>query len=114
MRTIFSIGSTMILPSPTSPVRAPRQDRVDGRLHEVVRDADLEAHLLGERHLHARAAVVLDVLHLAAVALHAADRQAAHLGVKQRLEHVAQLLGPDDRDDEFHNPPSRDFKPPPL
>ncbi len=74
-------------------------------LHEVVRDADLEPDLLGERHLDAGAAIVLDVLDLAAVALHAADRQAAHVGVKQRFEHVAELLGTDHRDDQFHNPP---------
>ena len=32
------------------------------------------------------------MLHLAAVALHAADGQAAHLGVEQRLEDLAQAV----------------------
>src|SRR5215204_520853 len=80
-------------------------DRVDGRLHEMVGDADLETDFLGERHLDAGAAIILDVLDLAAMPLHAADRQAAYVGVKQRLEHIAQLLGPNDGDDQFHNPP---------
>ena len=57
-----------------------RDDGVDCRLHEVARHADLDPHLLRERHLHGRAAVVLDVLCLAAMALHAADRQPTDLG----------------------------------
>ena len=47
-------------------------ERVDRRLDERVGDGDLEAHLLGEPHLHPRAAVGLDAVELAAVALHAA------------------------------------------
>ena len=97
----------MILPSPTSPVRGGREDGVNGGLHEVIRHADLEAHFFRERHLDGGAAVVLDVLHLTAVPLHAADGEAAHLGVEERLQHLAQLLGPDDRDDQLHGrPPS--------
>src|SRR6476659_5354140 len=42
-----------------------------GRLDEVVRDANLEAHLVGQFHLHRRAAIGFDVLTLAAMALHA-------------------------------------------
>src|SRR4051795_7428852 len=39
-------------------------DRVDGRLHEVLRHGDLHAHLVGEAHLHGGAAVGLDALEL--------------------------------------------------
>src|SRR4051812_32896323 len=39
-------------------------DRVDGRLHEVLRHGDLHAHLVGKAHLHGRAAVGLDPLEL--------------------------------------------------
>jgi len=42
---------------------------------------------------------------LAAVALRAADRQAAHVGLEEGLEHVAELLGADDRGDDFHRSP---------
>jgi hypothetical protein len=31
------------------------------------------------------------------VALHAADGEPAHFGVEERLEHVTQLFGSDDR-----------------
>ena len=77
-------------------------DRLHGRLDEVVGDADLEAHLLGEPHLHGRAAVGLDAVDLAAVALDARHREAAHLGAVERLEHVVRALRPHDRDHELH------------
>src|SRR6476646_6829725 len=37
---------------------------------------------------------------------HAADREAAHLGAVEPLEHVVELLGTDDRDDELHAAPA--------
>src|SRR3954452_13987359 len=77
-------------------------DRVDGRLHEVLRHGDLDTNLVREAHLHGRAAVGLDALELAAVALHAADRDAAHLRAVERLQHVVHLLRPDDADHELH------------
>src|SRR3954469_4925272 len=77
-------------------------DRLDGRLHEVLRHGDLDADLVRKAHLHGRAAVGLDALELATVALHAADRNAAHLGPVERLEHVVDLLRPDDADHELH------------
>src|SRR3954468_6720352 len=77
-------------------------DRVDGRLHEVLRHGDLDPDLVREAHLHGRAAVGLDALELAAVALHAADRDAAHLRAVERLQHVVHLLRPDDADHELH------------
>ena len=46
---------------------------VDGGLDERLRDRDLEADLLGQPHLHGRAAVGLDPVQLAAVALHTAE-----------------------------------------
>ena len=102
MRTTRSSGTTKILPSPTSPVWAPSQSASSVGLHELVGDGDLEADLLGEAHLHARAAVRLDAVELAAVALHAAQRDPAHLGAVERLEHVVDLVRPDDADDELH------------
>ena len=80
-------------------------ERLDRGLDEVVGDGDLEADLLREPHLHGGAAVGLDPVELAAVALHAADRDAAHLGAVEGLQHVVRLLGPDDADHEFHNSP---------
>src|SRR3954468_5687941 len=77
-------------------------DRVDGRLHEVLRHGDLDPDLVRQAHLHGRAAVGLDALELAAVALHAADRDAAHLRAVERLQHVVHLLRPDDADHELH------------
>src|SRR3954469_526048 len=79
-------------------------DRMDGRLHEVLRHGDLDADLVREAHLHGRAAIGLDALELAAVALDPADRDAAHLGAVERLQHVVDLLRPDDPDDELHGP----------
>src|SRR3954470_12256907 len=76
--------------------------RVDGRLHEVLGHGDLDTDLVREAHLHGGAAVGLDTLELAAVALHAADRDAAHLRAVERLEHVVDLLRPDDADHELH------------
>src|SRR4051794_10626435 len=77
-------------------------ERVDGGFDEVLRDRDLDAHLVGEPHLHGRAAVGLDALELAPVALYAADRDAAHLRAVERLQHVVHLLRPDDSDHELH------------
>src|SRR4051812_28439587 len=79
-------------------------ERVDGRLDEVLRHRDLAADLVGEAHLHGRAAVGLDTLELAAVTLHAADRDTSYLGPVERLQHVVDLLRPDDADHELHGP----------
>ena len=86
MRTARSSGTTKILPSPTSPVRAPSQSASIVGSTNVVGDGDLEAHLLGQPHLHGRAAVGLDAVELAAVSLDAADRDPADLGAVQRLQ----------------------------
>src|SRR3954452_6586114 len=79
-------------------------ERLDGGLDEVLAHGDLAADLVGEPHLHGRATVGLDALELAAVALDAADRDAADLGAVERLQHVVDLLRPDDPDDELHGP----------
>ena len=102
MRTARSSGTTKILPSPTSPVRPPSQSASIVGSTNGVGDRDLEADLLGEAHLHRGAAVGLDAVELAAVALHAAHRYSAHLGAVERLQHVVGLLGPNDPDDELH------------
>ena len=107
IRTARSSGRTKILPSPTSPVLPPSQSASIVGWTNASRDRDLEPDLLGERHLHGRAAVGLDPLELAAVALDAADRDAAHLGAVERLEHVVGLLGPDDADHQLHVSPFR-------
>ena len=79
-------------------------ERVDRRLDERVGDGDLEAHLVGEADLHGRAAVGLDAVELAAVALHAAHREPAHLGAVEGFQHVVRLLRPHDADHELHSP----------
>ena len=86
-------ATTKILPSPTSPVRAPSQSASIVGCDERVGDGDLEADLLREPHLHGRAAVGLDAVELAAVPLDAAHRDAADLGAVERLQHVVGLLG---------------------
>ena len=105
MRTACSSGRTKILPSPTSPVRAPSQSASTVVCDERVGDRDLEPDLLREPHLHGGAAVGLDPVELPAVSLHAADREAAHLGPVKGLEHLVRLLGTDNADHEFHNSP---------
>ena len=106
MRTACSSGTTKILPSPTSPVRAPSQSASIVGLDELVGDGDLEADLLREPHLHGRAAVGLDPVELAAVSLDPAQRDAAHLGAVERLQHVVRLLRPHDPDHQLHSLPS--------
>ena len=95
-------ASTKIFPSPTSPVRAPSQIALTVGSTKSSETRDLEAHLLGELHLHGRAAIGLDAVELAAVALDPAHREPAHLGAVERLEHVVRLVRPHDRDDELH------------
>ena len=102
IRTTRSSGTTKILPSPTSPVRAPSQSASIVGSTNSSETAISKRDLLGEPHLHGRAAVGLDAVELAAVALDAAHRDAAHLGAVERFEHVVGLLRPDDRDHEFH------------
>ena len=77
-------------------------ERVDRRLDELVGHRDLEADLLRQPDPHRRAAVGLDPVELTAVALHAAHREAPHLGAVQGLEHLVRLLGTDDPDNELH------------
>ena len=102
IRTARSSGTTKILPSPTSPVLPPSARACDRRLDEGVGDRDLEADLVGHADLDGRAAVGLDPVELAAVALDVADRDPAHLGAVEGLEHVIRLLRADDPDDELH------------
>ncbi len=75
---------------------------MNGRLDEVVGDADLDADLLGQADLDGRTAIRLDALDLAAVSLNAADAEPADLGAIERFEHCVQRFGADDGDDEFH------------
>ena len=79
-----------------------RRDGRDRRLDEVVRDADLEPHLLGELHLHRRAAVGLHALRLAPVPLDARDRQPLDVSPEERFQDVVHFLGSDDGHDELH------------
>jgi tetratricopeptide (TPR) repeat protein len=78
------------------------EDGLHGRLDEVVGHADLDPHLLGQADFDRRTAVGLHQLRLAAVAFDAADAQAAHFSVIERLQDVAQFLRPHDRDDQLH------------
>src|ERR1035437_154378 len=76
---------------------------IDGGLDERIGDRDLEADLLGQLHLHRHAAVGLDAVELAPVALDAAYRQATHIGAVEGLEDVVGLLGTNDADHELHS-----------
>src|SRR5688572_24007458 len=58
---------------------AGRENGTHRRLHEVIRDSDLETHLVVQLHLHRHPPVRLDFLDLSAVPLHPADREAAHV-----------------------------------
>src|SRR5882672_341564 len=88
--------------------RSLHQD-LHGDVDERLRDADVETDLFVELHLGGRAAVIRHLDDLAAVPLRAADRQAAHVGLEERLEHVCELFRPDDRGDDLHrSPPSSD------
>ena len=102
MRTTRSSGTTKILPSPTSPVWAPSHSASSVGSTNSSETAISKRTLSDEAHLHARAAVRLDAVELAAVALHAAERYPAHLGAVERLEDVVDLVRPDDADDELH------------
>src|SRR6185369_3966217 len=82
-------------------------DRVHGRLHEMIGHADLEPHLLGQLHLHGRPTVVLDSFQLTAVPLHTADGETADFGAEQRLQDVGELVGTNDGHHQLHaRPPS--------
>src|SRR6266550_6581711 len=102
MRYAFSTGSTKIFPSPTSPVDpAYRIARTVGSTKWS--ETPISSRTLScSFHLDPRAAVGLHLLRFAAVALDASDRQTAHLGAVERLEHVVQHLGSNDRDHQFH------------
>ena len=83
------------------------QDGLHGRLHEVIGDANLQADLLGQRHLHRGAAIRLDLFDLAAVPPHLADGQALDIGLEQLDQDVVDLLVTNDCDYELHAlPPS--------
>ena len=83
-------------------MRAPAQSASIVGVDEVVGDRDLEPDLVGEADLDRGPAIGLDPVELAAVALDPADRDAAHLGAIERLEHVVGLLRPDDADHQLH------------
>ena len=78
-------------------------ERFHRRADELLRDRDLEPHLLGEPHLHGRSAVRLDPVELAAMALDAAHRDPAHVGPIERFEHLVGPFGTDDSDHQFHS-----------
>src|SRR5258708_26960910 len=80
-------------------------DGIHGRLDEMIRDADLDPHFVGELHLHRRAAVGFDALDLAAVTLNAADREPRDFRAEKRFEDVVQTLRPNNCDNEFHSAP---------
>ena len=92
------------MPSPTSPVRAPSQSASIVGSTNSSETAISKRTFSDEPHLHGRAAVGLDAVELAAVALDAAHREPAHLGAVERLEHVVRLLRADDADHELHGP----------
>src|SRR4051812_2965886 len=78
-------------------------DRLNRRLHEVVRDADLEADLVGHLDLDGAATVGLDAVELTTVALNSAHRDSTDLGSIERLEHVVRALGTHDPDHKLHD-----------
>src|SRR5712691_1578728 len=79
-----------------------RDDRLDGRLHERLRNRHLEPNLLAKLEHDGRPAILLQLLALAAVAAHATDRDAGDAGSEQRSLHLRQPFGADNSGDEFH------------
>ena len=78
------------------------EDGLHGPVHERIRDADLQAHLVVQLDLHRHAAIGLHLLHLPTVPAHAGDGEPPDFGAEERLQDVVQLLGPDDRYDQLH------------
>src|SRR2546426_1017204 len=79
-----------------------RDDRLDGRLHERLRNGHFETHLLAKFEHDGGAAVMLQQLPLAAVATHTTDRDARDAGAEQRRFHLRQPLRAHNSGDEFH------------
>src|SRR6266699_6513408 len=77
-------------------------DRLDGRLHERLRNRHLEPYLLAEFEHDGRAAILLLEIALAAVAAHATDRDTRDASAEQRGLYVRQPLRADNSRDEFH------------
>src|SRR3954470_19238831 len=77
-------------------------DDVDDVLRIVVRDDDFQSHLRDEVHRVFRTPIDLGVAALAAVAAHLGDRQSLDAEGLERLFHVVELEGLDDRGDELH------------
>ena len=78
---------------------------VDRRLDERIGHGDLEPDLLGQPHLHGRAAVGLDPVELTSVALDPAQGDPAHLGAVQGLQNVIGLLRAHHADHELQGSP---------
>ena len=102
MRSAWSIGVTKILPSPICPVRAPEVMTSTALSAMFGRDRDFDPQFGQEVHDIFGAAIDLGVALLAAVALDLGHRHAVDADGGERLAHLVQLEGFDDRDDEFH------------
>ena len=102
MRTTSIRSLTNILPSPTWPVCAARNDRVQHGLQLVVGHDDFDLDLGQEIDRVLRAAVHLGVALLAAEAADLGDRHARDAVLGQRLLDVIELVMPDDRFHLFH------------
>ena len=106
IRMHSSRGITKILPSPILPsgsVRPPLIDGVDRRLDEVVVHGDLELDLLEQVHLELMSAINLGEPELSSETLNIRNGEAIDLDVRQRLLDRLELVGLDDRDDQFHD-----------
>ena len=102
MRSALSIGETKILPSPIRPGLRGSSDASTTRSAMVVGDDHLELHLGQEVDDIFSAAIELCVAFLATEALGFGDSDAGYADFVQRLLHLVELEGFDDRFDLFH------------
>src|SRR3989441_12837236 len=83
-----------------------REDGLDARLDEGLGAHHLDLHLLVELHHDGGAAVLPEDFLLAAVAAHAAERDAGDTCITLSRVHLREAFGAHDSGDEFHGIPS--------
>ena len=111
MRMASSMRDTKILPSPIRPVCADAADRLDRLLDHLVLDDHLDLDLGQEVDDVLGAAIELGVPLLPAEALDLDDGDALDADLVQRVLHLVELEGLDDRFDLLHlleTPPHAD------
>src|SRR5688500_12747697 len=79
-----------------------RQDRLHRPLDERLRHRDLQPRFCCQFHFNRHATIRVHALELAAVPVHARDRDAAHVRIEQGFEHIVQFFRPHYRNDQLH------------